>query len=281
MLKERLRPWRAVYQSFYRGSIYREAAWSWRGLAYQYLIILLLFLWIVAGLHLQLVVASYIDGFLIPFFDDMPRFDHKNGTLTMDKPGEVYQVKDRRNGRVLVDFDLRKVPRDPPLSEDGIFYRRTALILHHEGKEEISPFKERDEPESTKQKEPTDTKGKENEWSSAKFVLERVKNFFALFVVGSLWIASFLLCAVQSLVYAFIGKLLAVLNRVTLTYAQLVRIAIVAMTPTLLIDTVQKLTCTGIPAWALVSFVLSLAYLLFGVRANAVARLAETEQSLK
>ncbi len=42
------------------------------------------------------------------------------------------------------------------------------------------------------------------------------------------------------------------------------------MTPSLIIDTCQKLLCVGIPAWGLVSAAITLIFLAYGVKVNTV-----------
>jgi len=108
------------------------------------------------------------------------------------------------------------------------------------------------------------------DWDFHLKVLTIIKNWAGVLVIGIFWLSSFVLCALQVLVYGLIGKTMAMVAKRRLTYPQIVRIAVVALTPSLIIDTCQKLLCFGIPAWGIVSTAITLVYLAYGVKVNTV-----------
>lgn len=266
------KPWHAVYQCWYSPRIYREAAHTWRGLGYQYLVLLLVTLWALAAIHVQFLVNDFVEGYLRPLVNDFPQGEIKKGVVIIDKPGGVYQVKDRRNGRLVFDFDLRDGAPFPEKSKDGFFFRRNGYLIQYQGRQASYIY-----------------------GANTDFKLDKVPAYRAmqlaeawsgLAVLGTLWLASFLFCALQVLVYALLGKLLAILNRRRLNYTQLVRLSVVAITPALIIDTIQRLLCAGIPAWTLTSIGLTIGYLIFGIRANTIGyalalRGSETKPEVK
>lgn len=254
----KIHPWKAIYKSWYDPDIYREAVHCWRGLGYRFLLFELLGLWIVASVHVQIVVVSYVNDYLMPLVQAMPKMEIKNGSLTIDRPEDFYQVKDQRSGKAIITFDLSQEPRLPPLQEDGIFLHRNQAILHWLGKEQLYDFDEM----------------KDNtlmDWELPARMLNAIAFWSGIVVLAIFWISSFVLCALQVLVYGLAGRIVTVFIKRRLTYAQLVRISVLALTPSLIIDTCQKLLCLGIPAWSLVSVLITLAYLVFGVKVNSVA----------
>lgn len=264
--KRKFSPWRAVYLSFYSPDIYIDAARSWKGLGFQYLVLLLVLLWTVTALNVHFLVASYMDGYLIPLVKQIPELMITNGVMRMKSDKDVVYVKDPRDGRILITFDLRPelvaessgtgntVAKEP--EQDGIYVFPRKMYFKSKG-----------------QLQPIDFQSSwESPYTPANFVpyLARFKDVVAPVVLSMFWLASFVLCAIQALLYGLIGKLMALMNKCPLTYQQIVRISVVALTPVLLLDTAQKLVRTGMPAWTLFSIILVIAYIYFGVRANSI-----------
>lgn len=251
-------PWKAIYQSWYSASIYRDAAHRWRGLGFRFLLAELFVLWLVAAVHVHIVVVDYVDGYLQPLLKALPKVAMKNGTLLIDKPGK-YQITDPRNGRLVVNFDMTEKPLLPAEPKSAIFVEKHRIVFRTVSKEQIYDFKDIKELST-----------QNFDWDFHRKVLRIIKTWIAVVVIGVFWLSSFVLCALQSLVYGLLGKTMAIIAKRRLTYPQLVRISVVAMTPSLIIDTCQKLLCSGIPAWGLVPAAITLIYLAYGVKVNTV-----------
>lgn len=73
----------------------------------------------------------------------------------------------------------------------------------------------------------------------------------------------------QSLLYGAIALLFASMLKTELPYPAGVRLAVVALTPVLLLDTLFSLTGLSIPFWWLLGIGIALGYLFFGVKAAA------------
>lgn len=74
---------------------------------------------------------------------------------------------------------------------------------------------------------------------------------------------------IQILIYGAVGLLFAMMMNARLGYAALVRLAAVAITPAILIDTVFDLTGAQIRFSGWLFFALEMGYLAFAVKANA------------
>jgi hypothetical protein len=94
--------------------------------------------------------------------------------------------------------------------------------------------------------------------------------------LGYLWIpffVVFLLCIyvyriLQALLYSVIGLLFARINKVQITYGQIVQIMLVAITPAIIISFIQHAFLLTIPFEFLFYFILAMGYLFYGIMAN-------------
>lgn len=82
----------------------------------------------------------------------------------------------------------------------------------------------------------------------------------------------FLYRVLQTTFYGLIGKVFSNTLKVNLSYATLVRLSSVALTPVLFLDSLQQVLLARSPAWSnswtLLSIILALGYLYFAVRSN-------------
>jgi hypothetical protein len=70
------------------------------------------------------------------------------------------------------------------------------------------------------------------------------------------------------LIYGAIGFLFCKIANVKLTYQTLIRLAVIASTPVIILDTVLEVSNINIPLFWLISFAIAMCYLYFGVRSN-------------
>ncbi|NJK64554.1 MAG: DUF1189 family protein, partial [Synechococcaceae cyanobacterium SM2_3_1] len=73
---------------------------------------------------------------------------------------------------------------------------------------------------------------------------------------------------IQALFFSLISLIMASIAGVSLPYASLLRLTIVAMTPILLIETVLGSLAISIPGWGWIGFLILLGYLFFAVNVN-------------
>jgi hypothetical protein len=78
---------------------------------------------------------------------------------------------------------------------------------------------------------------------------------------------TYCLRSVQILIYGGIGMVLALMLKRPLPFGAAVSVAVMAMTPVILVDTLIMLLGVQLPLWGIGSFVVAFAYLFFGIRA--------------
>jgi hypothetical protein len=89
-------------------------------------------------------------------------------------------------------------------------------------------------------------------------------------------ISSFIFRLVLVLIYGAIGFLFCRIADVKLDYQTLMRLAVIASTPVIILDTVLEISNINIPFFWLICFVIVMFYLYFGVRANKIQSVPET-----
>ena len=97
--------------------------------------------------------------------------------------------------------------------------------------------------------------------------MHTAKKFLVLLYPFAL-LSSYVYRIIQALIYAAVGLLFASSCKVSLSYGALLRLAVVAMTPCIIIKTVFALADIDLPCVVgLLYLVITLAYLYFGVYA--------------
>ena len=81
-------------------------------------------------------------------------------------------------------------------------------------------------------------------------------------------LGSFIYRVLQALLYGLIGLLFANSLKAKLDYSATLRLAVVAVTPAIWLATLLELTGESLPYFWILSFVLAMAYLFYGVKAN-------------
>jgi hypothetical protein len=80
---------------------------------------------------------------------------------------------------------------------------------------------------------------------------------------------AFVIRSVQALLYGGIAMVLASMLKIRLPLSAAVSIAIMAMTPVLLLDALMVWRQIVVPFWGLGGFLLAMGYLVFGIRSVA------------
>jgi hypothetical protein len=263
--------WQALYMSFFSADLYRDAARNWKGLCYLYLFLLILCTQILMAVRLQLIINATVP-MLMPYASKLPLFTVKNGLLTMDKESPyTIEAPNEESPQVIFDFCEKPKPQATTAKRSILvtkkFFAITSTARDSNGGvasstvEQPNPIVESMLPDI--QLGPDD----------ATSLLETMRNVVAAVYLIFAVIAGFVFCAVQSLIYALFGKAMAAFMKVDLTYGQLIRLSVMAITPVIVIDIILRLALLNTNAGYWQSFIaplISLAYLFFAVRSNNV-----------
>lgn len=100
--------------------------------------------------------------------------------------------------------------------------------------------------------------------------LENAKVYSGLIFFLTYYLASLSLIIVGIFVFGFIGFICAGAFKRALSYSQTGRIAAIALMPQMFLDIAQRLFAFQIPLWVPISLVLTLGYMIFGMKAVSV-----------
>jgi len=245
---------KAMYMSFYSRQLYRDVAQNWGLGTFFYLFLLLAICWAVLMFRIQPVInlaSAQAISEIVPQLPETIIIKEGKVTTPENKP-YIIRSNDSKEVIGIIDTsgqytDLEKLKTPLLITQDKVIYS--------ENHDAVKTYKIHSS-------------------LNANFVPTQVKDVI-LKVIGWLWIilfpisliGSFFYRVLQSILYAILGKLYAVIANISVSYVEIVKLTMVANTPTIIISTV--LAWRGM--WfhySVLFFVLSIAYVIFAIGAN-------------
>ena len=249
------------FLSFFSKELYRDVGLCWKGVGFAYLLLLLTVCWIPTMVKIHVGFSDFINNEVPPFIEQVPDITITDGEASIQEP-QPYYIKAPDSNDVIAIIDTTGTTESLEDANAICLLTRTNVIW------------------------------RQNEFETRTVDLSNVKNFVldSDRIMGWLHIAekflvivmypfallgSYLYRIVQALIYAAVGLLFASWCKVSLSYAALLRLAIVAVTPCIIVGTVLGLVATSLP-WYLYPAA-ALAYLFFGVWACSQTPPAEQQ----
>lgn len=241
--------------SFFSADLYREVARRWTGLNYLYLLMLLAVLWIPSMVQLQAQLSKWVNEEAPKIVDKIPLITIKKGKASI-RERVPYTIQDPETGEavVIIDISGKTVSLEGTtarvlLMRDQVLYKKNDVETRSFDLSKIEEFELR--PEMI------------HGW------LAMVKRLFIFVAYPCVLAFSLVFRILQSLIYGAIALLFASMLKTELPYPAGVRLAVVAVTPVLIIDTLVSLAGLSVPFWWLLGIGIALGYLFFGVKAAA------------
>ena len=244
-----------LWMAFYDGAIYEDVARSWRNRTFLYLLLLLALTWIPFTIQTQNQVDEWISREAPFYIDQIPDLTLSNGELTTSSSTPTL-LRDR-DGKILVVIDPSGQYRSLDDTEAPILVTRTQIFVRGEGDQvEIQSL-----PDG-----PPETLTREDMYVIADWTRSLVNTL--LFPV--LLVLSYVYRTLQSLLYAYVASFFTASAGRSLPYRTLLNLAIIAITPAVVLDTVHMLMESPLPDWFWwpACVLLSLGYLRFGIRVS-------------
>jgi len=282
--------WQALFLSFWSSSLYKDVAKEWRGVGYLYLLAVICLTAFFVVLQIQVVVVPKLEQFNESMVNQLPAVTIEKGVLSIDKP-TPYTIIEPKSGKAFITFDTRSKPMGIEESKSTLLITKDAIFSFTGSEHKNTSLNEISHGPGEKLQEE-----KSNHYLATDlrrydlapidhFAIDAVStqqimhSFFhglglGLFVI--LVPCGFIFCLLQTLLYALIGKMFCSMSAVELSYSTLVRLCSVALTPALLLDSLQKVAVVQLPGWTLISIVLTLGYLYFGIIANRSEKVEST-----
>lgn len=239
--------------SFFFKPFYRDVALNWRGLAFVHLLILLALAGVVFIFHFQALATAFINDQAPAILAQVPPITITQGKVqvAVDQPYQIY----RNDGRDLFAVIDTTGKITSLRQTDAMLLLTRSRLMARIGSGDSRVIDLR----------PIEklylTRGDIAQWLQtsmrwAPLVLYPLTVFF-----------TYCLRTVQVLIYAAIGMVLAALMKHKIPFGAAASVAVMAMTPVILVDTLAMLLKIELPLWGIGSFIVALAYLFFGIRA--------------
>lgn len=245
---------KAIYMSFYSRSLYRDVAQNWGLGTFFYLFFLLAICWIALMFHIQPVINLEATKLINEITPQLPEtMIIKEGTvITPENRPYIIQGKETNEIVAIVDTSGKYNTLDD-VKTPVLITKNKVLYSDNNNAVRIYTI-----PATL----------------TTDIVTTKVKDFI-LKVIGWLWViifpvvlvSSFLYRIFQSLFYAIIGKIFAVSATIKLTYVEIVKLTMVAITPVIVISTILEWFGLWFDYSGLF-FVLAMCYLIFAIGAN-------------
>ncbi|MFB0524549.1 MAG: DUF1189 domain-containing protein [Phycisphaerae bacterium] len=240
--------------SFYSRELYRDVGWNWRGVCFGYLLLLLVICSALSMFAVHRALSNFVDKEVPPLIDQVPRITITDGQVSIDEP-QPYYIKAPDSNDVLVVVDTTGTIQSLDDTKAIVLLTKTK-VTWRQGKMETRTF------DLTQVKHFVLDKDRIMGW------LDIIKKYLVLALYPFAVLASYIFRIIQALIYGAIGLLFATWCRVKLSYAALLRLAVVAVTPCIIVRTILELASLYLPWWAYLWFFLAaMGFLFFGVKA--------------
>jgi hypothetical protein len=249
----------ALYLSFYSAPFYLDVGRRWKGTGFLYLLLLLALAWIpeVAGIHTRM--AKTIDTYGHTLAAQVPAITISDGEVSTDVE-TPYFIRDPETEKVWAIIDLTGEYTTLADTEAELLLTRNEVLMRQN----------RGTIRETRAYDLSDVDSFTLSGEDVSRWLEAAKSWLAFVFYPFAVVFSFIYRIIQALIYAVIGLLIANSLKVKLTYGTLLRLAVLALTPVIILNTVRSVAAVSIPALWLVAFAVAMGYLIFAIKSNAV-----------
>ncbi len=241
--------------SFYSKDLYRDVAQHWRGTGFAYLFLLLAVAWLPTTFKVHSGFVDWLNENAPAFLLQVPSITIHNGRVSTDVD-TPYTIT-TNDGKPVAIIDLTGQRTDLDDTEAVILLTEDKLLLKQDRRNETRMY------DLSQVQNFSLNRGDLEAW--AVWCRRWFGVLFYVIVLPSEYIYRIL----QSLLYAAIGLAFCKSLKVSLPFLAVLRLAVIALTPVILIQTVLSYIGINVPGLALLSLALALGYLYFGVKANA------------
>lgn len=246
----------ALYMSFYSKALYRDVAANWGGITFLYLLMVLFLTWIIPVYQVQFLLNEGYRNNAHKMVTQIPVLTIKDSKLSTPESRPYFILDPETNEKVMV-IDTTGEYTTLEQAKTSLLVTEDAIISQSNANE-MKTYKI---PNNLNMViDPEAVSGYVQEYLHFAWL-----PLFFLFLLGS-----YVYRIIQSLFYALIGMIFASMNRVSLTYGQLVQLAMIALSPVIIIATFFDIFNVTFPFKGLFYFVLAMAYLWYGIVANKV-----------
>lgn len=244
-----------LYLSFFSKSLYQDVARNWKGLCLTYLFALLALSVIPGVMKIRTNLINFFNTEAPGFVKQMPTITVKDGKVSINKP-QPYYIRDEKTDKAVMIIDTTGKVTSLSHSPAVVLVTKTSVILKTDENKartfDLSDVKSL----VVTRRVIYDWMDGFQDWSA--FIFYPLALFF-----------SFIYHIIEVLFYAAVGLIFARSLQTRLPFTSVVRLAVIAMTPSVILGTLLAILQIGVPYWWYVSLIISTVYVYFAVRANS------------
>ena len=236
--------------SFFSKDLYRDVGLNWKGVNFLYLLILLVVCHIPTAYMANVYFSNFVKNDAPAFVEQVPAIRIVDGELSIEEP-QPYYITEPESGDVLAIIDTTGTIESLKDTEALVLVTETEIIWQKDQFQtqtfDLAPVEE--------------------------FALDsdrimgwlRVAGKYVGIVLYPLGLSSsYIYRIIQALIYAAIGLIFASSCKAVLSYATLIRLAVVAVTPCIITGTILDLASVSLPP--LLYLAAAMVYLYIGVK---------------
>lgn len=244
----------AIPLSFFSKKLYRDVANNWGSGVILYLLLVLLLCWAAMMLSVQPAVTRASMQFADHIIPQFPRIVITKGIVTTPE-NRPYIINDKASNKVVAIVDTSgKYTTIENNNSPFLLTKSEFIYVDRSGGMRIRKLS-----------------------NDLNMILNpaKIKNIVADFA-GFIWVIllpfllifSFIYRVIEAVIYAVFGKIFALMLGVPLCYEEIIKLAIVALTPVLIVSTIVDMVGARFNHELLLYFLLAIVYLFFAVSAN-------------
>ena len=237
------------FLAFFSKKLYRDIGQNWKGANFAYLFLLLAICWIPSTLTLREDLIKSLDSNQVHLINQLPDIHIKNGRVEMDQQ-KPYPIKNR-DGQTVAIIDttgsmnfIEDAQVTALLTDSELIFRRGKDQFNTLDLSQVSEFHLSQEIA--------------NQW------LQTTRNALAPLSYGLFLLLSYIFAILAMLLTAVVGLILSTAMHSTLKFSGVLRIAVAAATPAIILVTVSTALGHSVPGWAYITF--TFLYLLIGIK---------------
>jgi len=210
--------------------------------------------------RIHLGFAGFVKNDVPPVVDQVPEITITDGQVLINEP-QPYFIREPDSNKIIAVIDTTGSIESP--ADANAFFLLTNNSIITKNDFETRSF------DLSQVKSFTVNSATITRW------LNIIKKFLVVIMYPVVLLSSYAYRIIQALIYAAVGLLFASLCKVSLSYGALLRLAVAAMTPCMIVKTVFALAGVYIPCIGILYILIILAYLYFGVYACSQTSPAE------
>lgn len=244
-----------LYLSFYSRDFYQDVAQNWHRTAYVFLILLALLttlrITFLLDHNLSDVYRNHAPGYL----PQLPEITIEAG-VARTREAIAWPIHEPKTGRLIGVIDTTREQADPETLAHVLFYLSSHEIAYRRGTDDIRVFKLDRLPDMTINRH------------TARVYLSFISNWLIWVLFLPLWIMAYAFKLAQAVLLALVASIGCKFFGIALTLPALIAMAIMAVTPVVILEFIISLQRTNFMLSWWISSLIALGFLIYGIRAN-------------